>query len=165
MVSVIYTMNRPDATGDALFAVNDAQGSVRGYAQKGSGLVSAYAYSPYGTLHELKESNATDRSRWQGKEYDGEYGKYYFGSRYFDPLFGIWASPDPAGQFANPYTYGGDPLNFGGSVRKGFNGRHLRLLKRKPKIFFLLGIGDQYCILSSTNNRNHSGILSVSKCN
>ena len=36
----------------------------------------------------------------------------YFGSRYFDPFFGMWMSPDPAGQFANPYSYGGDPVNF-----------------------------------------------------
>ena len=43
--------------------------------------------------------------------YDGEHGKYYFGARYFDPFFGMWMSPDPAGQFANPYTYGGDPIN------------------------------------------------------
>ena len=48
----------------------------------------------------------------QDKEFDGEHGKYYFGSRYFDPFFGMWMSPDPAGQFANPYTYGGDPVNF-----------------------------------------------------
>ena len=48
----------------------------------------------------------------QGKEFDGEHGKSYFGARYFDPFFGMWMSPDPAGQFANPYTYGGDPVNF-----------------------------------------------------
>src|SRR5574344_1676958 len=44
--------------------------------------------------------------------YDGEHGKYYFGARYFDPFFGMWMSPDPAAQFASPYTYGGDPLNY-----------------------------------------------------
>ena len=48
----------------------------------------------------------------QGKTFDGEHGKYYFGARYFDPFFGMWMSPDPAGQFSNPYTYGGDPINF-----------------------------------------------------
>jgi RHS repeat-associated protein len=44
--------------------------------------------------------------------YDGEHGKYYFGARYYDPFFGMWMSPDPASQFANPYSYGGDPLNY-----------------------------------------------------
>ena len=42
----------------------------------------------------------------------GEHGKYYFGARYFDPFFALWMNPDPAGQFSNPYTYGGDPVNF-----------------------------------------------------
>ena len=37
---------------------------------------------------------------------------YYFGARFYDPLFGLWLTPDPAGQFANAYTYGGDPLNY-----------------------------------------------------
>src|SRR5574344_1969442 len=44
--------------------------------------------------------------------YDGEHEKYYFGARYYDPFFGMWMSPDPAGQFANPYSYGGDPINY-----------------------------------------------------
>jgi len=54
----------------------------------------------------------SNRDSAQGKEFDGEHGKYYFGARYFDPFFGMWMSPDPAGQFANPYSYGGDPLNY-----------------------------------------------------
>ena len=53
-----------------------------------------------------------DNRRWQDKEYDGEHGKYFFGARYFDPFFGLWMSPDPAMQYANPYTFGGDPVNF-----------------------------------------------------
>src|SRR5574344_3032041 len=53
-----------------------------------------------------------ERRRWQSKEYDGDHNKYYFGARYFDPFFGLWTSPDPAGQYADPYTYGGDPLNY-----------------------------------------------------
>ncbi len=54
----------------------------------------------------------SNRDSTQGKEFDGQHGKYYFGARYFDPFFGMWMSPDPASQFANPYSYGGDPINF-----------------------------------------------------
>lgn len=49
---------------------------------------------------------------WQSKEFDGALGNYYFGARYYDPLLGLWMSPDPAGQFSNPYGYGGDPVNY-----------------------------------------------------
>lgn len=45
-------------------------------------------------------------------ELDDETQLNYFGARYFDPFFGLWMSPNPAGQFANPYGYGGDPVNF-----------------------------------------------------
>ena len=100
-----------DASGKAHFPVLDAQGSVRGYVTK-SGLESAYDYYPYGTVVEVSPNAGDDNKRWQDKEFDNEHGKYYFGSRYFDPFFGMWMSPDPAGQFANPYTYGGDPINF-----------------------------------------------------
>lgn len=44
--------------------------------------------------------------------FDGRLGLYDFGARYYDPFLGLWMSPDPAGQFANPYTYGGDPINY-----------------------------------------------------
>ena len=100
-----------DAGGNAHFPVMDAQGNVRGYATT-RGLESAYDYYAYGTIDDLAPNAGDDNKRWQDKEYDGEHGKYYFGSRYFDPFFGLWMSPDPAGQFANPYTYGGDPLNY-----------------------------------------------------
>ena len=97
--------------GAAYFPVTDVQGNIRGYANT-SGVQSAYAYYPYGTLIDLAHSNAEDSRRWQAKEFDSDLNKYYFGARFYDPLFGLWLAPDPAGQFANPYTYGGDPLNY-----------------------------------------------------
>lgn len=100
-----------DEAGHARFPVMDAQGNVRGYATS-DGIQSAYDYFAYGTVVDLATDAGDDNKRWQDKEFDGEHGKYYFGSRYFDPFFGMWMSPDPAGQFANPYTYGGDPVNF-----------------------------------------------------
>lgn len=97
--------------GAALFPVTDAQGNVRGYAGAG-GLQTVYAYYPFGTAVDIAENSSADERRWQSKEYDGDHNKYYFGARYFDPFFGLWTSPDPAGQYADPYTYGGDPLNY-----------------------------------------------------
>ena len=100
-----------DASGIAHFPILDAQGNVRGYATT-EGLKSVFDYHAYGTMVSLFNNEGDDSKRWQGKEYDKEHGKYYFGSRYFDSFFGLWMSPDPAGQFANPYTYGGDPINY-----------------------------------------------------
>ncbi|SMP46368.1 RHS repeat-associated core domain-containing protein [Fibrobacter sp. UWB10] len=102
---------RTGLNGEAVFPVKDLQGSVRGYVNK-SGLKSAFGYRPYGTTIDLARYASDDDRRWQGKEYDGEHDKLYFGARFYDPFFGLWMSPDPAGQFANPYSYGGDPLNY-----------------------------------------------------
>ena len=94
-----------------LFPVKDLQGSIRGYVNK-TGLKSAFGYRPYGTTIDLARYSSERDERWQGKTFDGEHGKYYFGARYYDPFLGLWMSPDPAGQFMNPYSYGGDPLNY-----------------------------------------------------
>lgn len=104
---------RAGVSGNALFPITDAQGNIRGYAGK-NGLHSKYAYYPFGSVIEIANDGAasSDRRRWQSKEFEGEHGKYYFGARYFDPFLGFWTSPDPANQFANPYTYGGDPVNY-----------------------------------------------------
>jgi RHS repeat-associated protein len=100
-----------DVSEKIWYPVADAQGNVRGYVTD-AGLESAYDYYPYGNAVEIVVKDGDDNKGWQGKYFDAEHGKLYFGSRYFDPFFGMWLSPDPASQFANPYTYGGDPINF-----------------------------------------------------
>ena len=95
-----------------MFPLTDAQGNIRGYADY-TALRSKYAYYPFGSVVSIDaEESSADNRRWQSKELDSEYGKYYFGARYYDPVLGLWTSPDPAGQFQNPYTYGGDPVNY-----------------------------------------------------
>lgn len=102
---------RDVGSGIAYYPVTDMQGNVRSYAST-AGLQGAIDYYAYGTSSEIMHGNVEDNKRWQGKEEDGSIRKLYFGSRYFDPFFGMWLTPDPAGQFANPYTYGGDPVNY-----------------------------------------------------
>ena len=115
-----YELNRLDLVGggfrlgldgEALFPMTDAQGNVRGYISR-SGWKGMHAYYPFGSTVDFVNQQGEDERRWQGKEFDGEHGKYYFGARYYDPFLGLWMSPDPAGQFMNPYSYGGDPLNY-----------------------------------------------------
>ena len=72
---------------------------------------SALAYEPYGYLHLRRASGSVPAEQYTGKEYDGRLGLYYFGARFFDPTFAMWLTPDPARQYLNPYSYGGDPVN------------------------------------------------------
>ena len=46
-----------------------------------------------------------------GKEKDDEIELNYFGTRYLDPMLGMWISVDPARQFTSPYLYAGNGYN------------------------------------------------------
>lgn len=116
----VYELNRLDLVGggfrlglngEALFPLTDVQGNIRGYVSR-SGWRGLHAYYPFGSSVDFVNQQGEDKRRWQSKEFDGEHGKLYFGARYYDPFLGLWMSPDPAGQFMNPYSYGGDPLNY-----------------------------------------------------
>jgi RHS repeat-associated protein len=57
-------------------------------------------YFPYGeTWVEEKRSQTNLPFRFTGKELDPETGLYYFGARYYDPVVGVWVSPDPIDRF------------------------------------------------------------------
>ena len=102
---------RDAATSSAVYPLVDHQGSVRAYAGP-SGIVAAYDYYPYGAVAEIYPGGTLpDERRWQDKELDDATGNYYFGARFYNPLLGMWLTPDPAGQYMNPYGYGGDPVN------------------------------------------------------
>ena len=102
---------RDAATSSAVYPLVDHQGSVRAYAGT-DGIVAAYDYYPYGAVAEIYPGGILpDERRWQDKELDDATGNYYFGARFYNPLLGMWLTPDPAGQYMNPYGYGGDPVN------------------------------------------------------
>ena len=102
---------RDAATSGAVYPLVDHQGSVRAYAGT-DGIVAAYDYYPYGAVSSVYlSSSPVGERRWQDKELDDATGNYYFGARFYNPLLGMWLTPDPAGQYMNPYGYGGDPVN------------------------------------------------------
>lgn len=102
---------RDAATSGAVYPLVDHQGSVRAYAGT-DGIVAAYDYYPYGAVSSVYlSSSPVGERRWQDKELDDATGNYYFGARFYNPLLGMWLVPDPAGQYVDPYGYGGDPVN------------------------------------------------------
>jgi RHS repeat-associated protein len=103
-------LGRRHGNGSYEWYVKDRQGSlVMSLVDENVG--SALAYEPYGYLHLRRASGSVPAEQYTGKEYDGRLGLYYFGARFFDPTFAMWLTPDPARQYLNPYSYGGDPVN------------------------------------------------------
>ncbi|MEL6577353.1 MAG: RHS repeat-associated core domain-containing protein, partial [Pseudomonadota bacterium] len=92
----------------ARFPITDTQGSVWAVADE-KGIVATYAYSPFGRLLSSAGPEAGRFAyRWQGREFDPETGLYDFRARLYDPSLMRFHAPDPAGQFASPYVFGGN---------------------------------------------------------
>jgi RHS repeat-associated protein len=94
--------------------LKDHQGSVMGVVSTSGNMAREQGYLPYGEIEKrvLPGSEHVPSEGWTGKEFDDKLKLYYFGARFFDPELGMWLGPDPAGQFFNPYSYGGDGLNY-----------------------------------------------------
>jgi RHS repeat-associated protein len=102
---------RPDNTRE--YYLKNHQGSLIKSVQASGEDMYILDYMAYGlqTLHHTTDGDVPSE-QYTGKEYDPFLAFYYYGARYFDPVLGMWSVPDPAGQFANPYYFGGDPVNY-----------------------------------------------------
>ena len=73
----------------------------------------AMDYLAHGSSKDLKINTADPvTQKWTGKEFEAMTNLYAMGARWFDPELALFMSPDPAHQFANPYSYGGNPVNY-----------------------------------------------------
>jgi RHS repeat-associated protein len=96
-----------------LFEIGDHLGSTGIVIEKATGeLVEQTTYTPYGATESdyrpLRWDAFREDYRFTGKEEDSELGLVYFGARYYAPLLGRWASPDPLavhGLRADPNLY------------------------------------------------------------
>jgi len=102
---------RPDNTRE--YYLKNHQGSLLRSVDATGQDMYILDYMPYGaqTVHYAKDEDLPSE-QYTGKEYDPFLALTYYGARYFDPVLAVWSVPDPAGQFANPYYFGGDPLNY-----------------------------------------------------
>ena len=71
-----------------------------------------FVYEPYGAQTKVKVTGDSPAEQYTGKEYNERLGLYYYGARFYDPILGVWISPDAARQFNNPFHFGGDPVNY-----------------------------------------------------
>ena len=84
-------------------------------AQNGTAvsLEAVYDYYPYGAVMRSYENSPANMRLYQGKEWHDQLALnwYDFGSRYYDPVLGMWGSVDPQKQFASPYmAMGNNPV-------------------------------------------------------
>jgi RHS repeat-associated protein len=93
--------------------LRDHQGSITALVDSTGTPVNRYRYGPYGAP-ELRQEAVPQRFAYTGREFEPEYGMYYYRARYYDPMAGRFMSEDPIGLGGgiNSYAYvGGDPVN------------------------------------------------------
>lgn len=99
--------------GQSYTYLRDHQGSITALVDGAGTPVNRYRYSPYGSP-EVRQEQVPQRYTYTGREYESEYGMYYYRARYYDPMAGRFISEDPIGLGGgiNPFAYvGGDPVN------------------------------------------------------
>ena len=99
---------RPDSKKE--WYIKDYQGSVI-MTSLDDRIGNMTEYEPYGVQKNVIVDEFAPAEQYTGKEYDDYNGLYYFGSRYFDPVLGLWITPDPENEFFNPYGRSNDPVN------------------------------------------------------
>jgi RHS repeat-associated protein len=116
LVNLPQGLGRYEEDGTRLYYLkNHLENTVLAATSSSEDFKSAYDYFPYGRL-KVVQTLVADKitETFTGKELDEETGfggLYYFGARYYDPVIGVWITPDAARQFASPYAYSPNPLN------------------------------------------------------
>ena len=86
------------------YYLTDHLGSVLALTDEDGQLVESYEYDAFGRIkvfdeafEEIPESAYGNRITFQGREYSGATGLYYFRARWYEPVTGRWLSKDPIG--------------------------------------------------------------------
>lgn len=83
-------IGRKDPDGKKFFYHPDHLGSTDLVTNETGGVAEETTYKPYGEI----QSGGDSRFLYTGKELDDNTGLYYYGARYYDPLFHHFTQPD-----------------------------------------------------------------------
>ncbi|GIL16324.1 MAG: hypothetical protein BroJett040_00750 [Oligoflexia bacterium] len=110
--------------GGRYYYLKDHLGTITDVQDSGGNVVQRYEYSVFGKITGIKDGNGNDiltnpvvntSFTYTGREYESEYGMYYYRARYYDPSTGRFLQKDPdPGKVQNPtsvinaYSYVGN---------------------------------------------------------
>ena len=93
----------------------DAYGNVMGYRNAEGNVVASYTYDAFGrTVAQNGTMVDVFAMRYSTKYYDKETGLYYYGKRYYSPVWRRWLTRDPIGEEGGVNLYAfclGDPVS------------------------------------------------------
>ena len=89
------------------YFINNLQGTPIFIVDEAGTIIHRQQTDAWGNI-EYAYSIFDDEWNYTGKKLDTVTGLYYFNQRWYDPELGRFLTHDPAGQYANPYLYGGN---------------------------------------------------------
>jgi RHS repeat-associated protein len=89
-----------DQAGNVTYFLPDHLGSTNVLADANQNVVRVNLYAPFGNVYGTGGSTDSDY-KFTGQRLDNSTGIYYYGARYFEPIFGQFLTPDTIVQ--NPY--------------------------------------------------------------
>ena len=103
--ALLHNDNEPNA----YYFHADHLGSTSAITDANGSLSQHVLYFAFGeTFVEEHRNSINSPYLYNGKEYDSETGRYYYGARYYDPRISLWIGVDPmAGKYAflSPYNF------------------------------------------------------------
>ena len=114
--------------GNAYYPLTDIQGTVWGYADSANNIVARFDYDAWGNILSATSTVptlATNRYRFQGREWSAATGLSNFRMRWYDAVTGRWFSKDPIGLSGglNLYAFcGNDAVNLWDPYGKAYIG-------------------------------------------
>jgi len=92
----LLSISRDGASSRPLFPIYDGNGNTLAAADSNQTITAAFEYGPFGTLLYSSGIEASVmRYRFSTKEYDQPVALYYYGFRFYSPVFGRWLNRDP----------------------------------------------------------------------
>ena len=111
--------------GATYYPLTDVQGTIWGYVDSSNSIVARFEYDAWGNILSATSSVpalATNRYRFQCREWSSATGLVNFRARWYDPVTGRWLSKDPIGLNGGLNLYAfceGDPVEMSGLISVG----------------------------------------------
>ena len=85
--------------GVMYFYLKDAKNEIYAIMNSSGNIIGTYSYDPYGNILSISDTSSNsplviNPFRYKGYYYDIETGLYYLKTRYYNPLWGRFISPD-----------------------------------------------------------------------
>jgi RHS repeat-associated protein len=95
--AIDFLLARMDTSGTPMWYLPDKLGSVREDVQTTGSVLDSITYDSFGNILSETHSSSGDRFKYTGREWDSEFGQYYYRARNYNAAIGRFENEDQVG--------------------------------------------------------------------